>query len=121
MLRWPLRLLMCAAFGLGPAAGCRSLPAPGEELTPPGADDPDEFEGELGHLAGAALIPLGALGKRQDELQRDRPVVTVCRSGGRSAQAAVMLQQAGFPRVANLAGGMLRWHAERNTVDGGGI
>ena len=83
--------------------------------------EPDEFEGELGHLAGAALIPLGALGKRQDELQRDRPVVTVCRSGGRSAQAAVMLQQAGFPRVANLAGGMLRWHAERNTVDGGGI
>src|SRR6185437_11565524 len=40
--------------------------------------EPDEFEGELGHLAGAALIPLGALGKRQDELQRDRPVVTVC-------------------------------------------
>ena len=81
----------------------------------------EEFDGELGHLAGARLIPLGELGERQGELARDRPIVTVCRAGGRSAQAAVMLQQAGFSRVANLAGGMLRWRAERNTVDGGGI
>jgi rhodanese-related sulfurtransferase len=48
-------------------------------------------------------------------------VVTVCRAGGRSAQAAIMLQQAGFGQVANLAGGMLRWLADRNSVDGAGI
>jgi hypothetical protein len=32
-----------------------------------------------------------------------------------------MLQQAGFAQIANLAGGMLRWLADRNSVDGGGI
>ncbi len=47
MSRWILRLALCAAWLVVPGAGCRSLPAPGEELAPPGADDPDEFEGEL--------------------------------------------------------------------------
>jgi sulfur dioxygenase len=71
--------------------------------------EPDEFAGELGHIEGARLIPLGALVARADELARERPVVAVCRSGARSAQATVLLQKAGFERVANLSGGMLRW------------
>lgn len=83
--------------------------------------EPEEFAGSLGHLPGALLIPLGDLAKRAGELARDRPIITVCRAGGRSAQAVVMLQQAGFGQVANLAGGMLRWLADRNSVDGGGI
>jgi rhodanese-related sulfurtransferase len=45
--------------------------------------------------------------------------VTVCRAGGRSAQATVILRQAGFERVANLAGGMLRWRAEGRVVENG--
>jgi sulfur dioxygenase len=73
--------------------------------------EPDEFSGELGHIDGARLIPLGALVSRAGELSRERPVVAVCRSGARSAQATVLLQKAGFERVANLAGGMLRWRA----------
>src|ERR1700687_2996660 len=56
----------------------------------------DEFDGPFGRIRGATLIPLSELPKRSDELSRDRPVVTVCRSGARSAQAAVVLQQAGF-------------------------
>jgi rhodanese-related sulfurtransferase len=78
-----------------------------------------EYDGALGHLDGARLLPLGALAARQDELRRDRPVVTVCRSGTRSARAALMLSQAGFEEVANLAGGMLRWRAEQLPVVGG--
>jgi rhodanese-related sulfurtransferase len=46
-------------------------------------------------------------------------VVTVCRSGARSAQATVILRNAGLDKVANLAGGMLRWRAQRYTVEGG--
>jgi len=42
-----LHLVLCCAFAGALGGGCRSLPAPGEELVPPGADDPDEFEGEL--------------------------------------------------------------------------
>jgi rhodanese-related sulfurtransferase len=59
------------------------------------------------------------LAARAGELARDRPVVAVCRSGARSAQASIMLQRTGFNDVANLAGGMLRWRAEGHAVDGG--
>src|SRR5438067_6741573 len=81
--------------------------------------EPDEYDGSLGHIRGARLIPLGTLAARAPELARDRPVVAVCRSGARSAQASVMLQRAGFNDVANLAGGMLRWRAEGYPVEGG--
>jgi glyoxylase-like metal-dependent hydrolase (beta-lactamase superfamily II)/rhodanese-related sulfurtransferase len=81
--------------------------------------EPDEFSGPLGHIRGAVSVPLGALAERAGELGKDRPVVTVCRSGSRSAQATVILREAGFADVANLAGGMLRWRAEGHAVDGG--
>jgi sulfur dioxygenase len=79
----------------------------------------DEFTGPLGHIEGAVLIPLGELAARADELARDRPIVAVCRAGSRSAQATMILQQAGFSDVANLNGGMLRWRAEGYPVEGG--
>ena len=83
--------------------------------------EPDEFTGPLGHIAGAVLIPLGELADRAGELAKDRPVVAVCRAGGRSAQAVNLLQQAGFARLANLNGGMLRWRAEGHAVEGGSV
>jgi sulfur dioxygenase len=78
----------------------------------------DEFYGPLGRIAMAKWIPLGELSRRAGELSRDRPLVAVCRSGARSAQASVLLQNAGFRDVANLAGGMLRWRAEGYPVEG---
>jgi rhodanese-related sulfurtransferase len=81
--------------------------------------EPEEFTGPLGHIQGAVLIPLGELPERTGELAKDRPIVAVCRAGGRSAQATVLLQQAGFTDVANLTGGMLRWRAEGHAVEGG--
>jgi glyoxylase-like metal-dependent hydrolase (beta-lactamase superfamily II)/rhodanese-related sulfurtransferase len=81
--------------------------------------EPDEFTGPLGHIAGAVLIPLGALAERAGELAKDRPVVAVCRAGSRSAQAVAILQQKGFTAIANLTGGMLRWHAQGHPVEGG--
>jgi glyoxylase-like metal-dependent hydrolase (beta-lactamase superfamily II)/rhodanese-related sulfurtransferase len=81
--------------------------------------EPDEFNGPLGHVPGAKLIPLGTLAGACGELSRDKPLVTVCRSGARSAQATVLLGKAGFDQVANLSGGMLRWRAQRFAVQGG--
>lgn len=65
------------------------------------------------------MIPLGALKAQYGDLDRNKPVVTVCRSGGRSAQATVLLRDSGFQRVANLAGDMLRWRAQRLAIEGG--
>ena len=81
--------------------------------------EPSEYDGPLGHIRGAILIPLGELVARTAELARERPVVAVCRSGARSAQATVLLQQAGLRDAANLAGGMLRWRADGHAVEGG--
>jgi len=81
--------------------------------------EPDEFDGALGHVPGARLVPLGSLVARAGELSKARPVVVVCRSGARSAQATVLLAKAGFDKVANLAGGMLRWRAGGYGVEGG--
>jgi len=78
-----------------------------------------EFSDALGHIRGAQLLPLSQLAARVGEVDVRRPVVTVCRSGARSAQATVLLRKAGLTEVANLAGGMLRWRAEGYPVDGG--
>jgi rhodanese-related sulfurtransferase len=64
-------------------------------------------------------VPLGALAERVKQLDTEVPIVTVCRSGARSAQATVLLKKAGFEKVANLSGGMLRWRAQRFPVEGG--
>ena len=71
--------------------------------------EPAEFDGELGHIAGARLLPFGELRKRLGELPKEERIVTICRSGGRSAQAALILENAGYKQAANLSGGMLRW------------
>lgn len=75
--------------------------------------EPAELDGELGRLGDALPVPLGELRARLGALPRDRPIVTVCRSGRRSAQACAILEKAGFGEVANVAGGMLRWRALR--------
>ena len=81
--------------------------------------EPEEFDGALGHIQGAKLIPLGSLTAKIAEINDAKPAVLVCRSGARSAQATVLLKNAGRTKVANLAGGMLRWRGQRLPVEGG--
>jgi len=61
-----------------------------------------------GMIPGAIHIPLGQLASRTGELDRERPVVTVCRSGKRSARAAEELSEAGF-QADTMGGGMIAW------------
>lgn len=70
---------------------------------------PGEFAGELGRLKGAHLIPLDELRKRLDEIPKDARIVAVCQSGKRSAMATEILRKAGYEKVANVAGGMIKW------------
>lgn len=74
---------------------------------------PDEFGDELGHIRDASLISLGPdFEERISHLPRTRAYLFVCRRGGRSARAARIAQMAGFPRIFNLAGGMMQWRDE---------
>ena len=70
---------------------------------------PEEFTGELGHVAGAELVPLASLDTGAAQWRRDEPIVVLCRSGGRSGRAARVLEGLGFSRVASMTGGMLAW------------
>jgi len=81
--------------------------------------EPDEFRGELGHIRGADLVPLGALSGRAAALPHDRPIVTVCRSGGRSGKAALQLLDLGFARVGSLAGGTRAWASRALPIEYG--
>src|SRR5271165_1717316 len=58
---------------------------------------------------GGHLIPLNDLPKRVNELDSSREIVVHCKMGGRSAKAVAFLQQAGFGKVHNLAGGISAW------------
>jgi rhodanese-related sulfurtransferase len=68
-------------------------------------------EWEAGHIDGAVHIPGDYLFDRVGELDPTRPVVTVCRSGSRSAEAAKELAGEGFD-VQNLEGGIEAWVAD---------
>ncbi|MEU3308840.1 rhodanese-like domain-containing protein [Nocardiopsis sp. NPDC055551] len=68
----------------------------------------EDDEWNAGHAPDAVHIPLGALGERVAEVPKDKKVYVVCRAGGRSAQATMALNQAGWDAV-NVAGGMQAW------------
>lgn len=65
---------------------------------------PEEWD--LGTLPGSTLISMDEIVDRLSELDKDKAVLCVCRSGARSAQVAAYLSTAGFARVANMAGGV---------------
>lgn len=68
----------------------------------------EDDEWAAGRIEGAHHIPLKQLPARTGELDRDRPVVTVCRSGGRAAKATKLLGQAGWT-AQTMNGGITAW------------
>jgi adenylyltransferase/sulfurtransferase len=70
----------------------------------------EPWEYKIANLGGY-LIPQGELPKRLDELDKSQTIIVQCKSGGRSQNAAELLQKQGF-RVENLAGGILAWAKE---------
>ncbi len=78
---------------------------------------PDEYTGELGHIAGSKLIVLDTIPEHVNELPKDESIVFVCRSGMRSAQATAFALENGFEHVYNMKGGMLRWNELGHTIE----
>jgi adenylyltransferase/sulfurtransferase len=68
----------------------------------------EPFEYQIANIGGT-LIPMGQVPQRLDEIDRNREIVVQCKSGGRSQRIAEFLKQAGYEKVANLAGGILAW------------
>ena len=117
--------------GDGTAAAVRAGGDPGfpTRLTPEElralleADEPpllvdvrERWEWDEGNLEalGATHLPLTEMTAGLDRLPRDRALVTLCSMGARSAGAADWLRDRGFPRVANLAGGLAAWAREQD-------
>jgi molybdopterin/thiamine biosynthesis adenylyltransferase/rhodanese-related sulfurtransferase len=72
--------------------------------------EPNEWD--IGHLSGATRISVNELQGRMNELDTAREMVVYCRSGVRSGRAVDMLRAAGFRKVKNMTGGILRWSDE---------
>jgi NADPH-dependent 2,4-dienoyl-CoA reductase/sulfur reductase-like enzyme/rhodanese-related sulfurtransferase len=67
----------------------------------------EQDEWDAGHIKGAVLIPLSQLRERLDEIPKDKPVYLHCRSGQRSYNAVLALQNRGWNNVYNLSGGFI--------------
>ena len=74
-----------------------------------------EFEGNLGHIEGATLIPLQELENRLDELteKKENEIIVICRSGNRSGRATNILRKEGF-NAFNMVGGMIAYRVMEN-------
>jgi adenylyltransferase/sulfurtransferase len=68
----------------------------------------EPWEYKIANIDGH-LLPLGELQQRVGELDKNQKIVTQCKAGGRSQQAAEILKQAGFQNVENLEGGITAW------------
>ncbi len=80
---------------------------------------PDEFIGDLGHIPGARNLPLPDIERRIPELAAFKavPLVLVCRTDKRSANAAPVLRSAGFEHVTVLRQGMVQWNRDALPIE----
>jgi len=73
----------------------------------------EPYEWDAGRIDGSVHLPLNDLmgGAGDEELDRERPVVVVCRVGNRSELGAIMLQARGYD-AHNLEGGLEAWERD---------
>jgi len=69
----------------------------------------EPHEWAIAKIPGARLVPLGTFTESLATFDSARDIVVTCKMGGRSAKAVRQLQAAGFKKVWNLSGGILRW------------
>jgi len=74
------------------------------------------YEVEIAAIPGTdKVIPVDQLPERLSELDSSREMVVYCRSGARSGSAVELLKSAGFRKVKNMVGGVLRWADDVDT------
>jgi len=77
----------------------------------------EPHEWEAGRIAGARHVPVAELSEQAGSLERDRPVVFYCLSGGRSGLATQAFRASGFD-AHNMTGGIAGWDAAGLPIDG---
>lgn len=89
-------------FGIGPSADFKELVKNGAQII----DVRTRGEYASGHVKGSINIPLNELSSNIKKLKKDKPIITCCASGMRSASAKSTLQSLGFTEVHNGGGWM---------------
>jgi rhodanese-related sulfurtransferase len=95
---------------LGPAEALRALTQAPEDTVLLDVREPEELD--LARVPGALAIPMHELPLRLGEVPRERMVLVLCHHGVRSWHVAQALLAHGWPRVANVSGGIDRWAVE---------
>ncbi|TLS38752.1 rhodanese-like domain-containing protein [Pseudalkalibacillus caeni] len=81
-----------------------------EKVTVIDVREPNEYKS--GHIPNAVNVPLSKLKNQMNKVPKDKPVHLICRSGGRSMQAARVLKQNGYDNLINVQGGMTAWNGK---------
>ncbi len=102
---------MNGVFDVSPEEVAQIIAAKSNDLYLVDVRENSEFSGELGHIPAAHLIVLGSLPDHVGSLPKDKSIVFICRSGGRSARASAFAQANGLTDVYNMRGGMLLWNS----------
>ena len=87
-------------FGFGPAVDLKTVMQKGAVIL----DVRTKAEYQAGHIKGSINIPVQNLGGNLNKLKKDKPVITCCASGMRSANAKNILKANGFTEVHNGGG-----------------
>ena len=95
-------------FGFGPQADFAHLVKEGAVII----DVRTKHEFQDGHIKGSINVPLNNLSNHYSKLKKDKPIITCCASGVRSAQAVNILKSNGFPEVYNGGG----WSSLQNKI-----
>ena len=76
----------------------------------------EEGEYAICHIANSRHIPMNQIPEAHEALDPEQEIIVICHHGMRSARVANYLQQIGFSKVFNLAGGIHAWACEVDTT-----
>ena len=89
--------LLKSLFGIGPKVSYKELVQNGAIILD--VRTKGEFQG--GHIRGSVNVPLANLNGHLSKMKKNKPVITCCASGSRSASAKSILKSNGFEEVYN--------------------